>query len=144
MKTILLSLTAAGAIAAAAGPAGAQAWRGQSDYGQRQDYGRQDYRRGAEGYGRDLSTSYVDSLDWKIANAERNRVISSGEAQQLRAEFRQVQNIAWRVQTGQASGWERQRLQQTVARIEAAINRYAANDHRGPSYGYGQRDDWRR
>ena len=144
MKTILLSLTAAAAIAAAAGPAAAQDWRGQSDYGQRYDqrdgYGRQDYGRGVQGYGRDLSTSYVDSLDWKITNAERNRVISRAEARQLRAEFRQVQGIGWKVQTGQASRWERQRLEQTVDRIEAAVNRYAANERRGSGY----RNDWRR
>ena len=144
MKTILISLTAAAALAAAAAPAAAQDWRGQSDngrYDQRQDYGRPDYSR--QDYGRNLSTAYVDSLDWKITNAVRNRVISQREGQQLRAEFRQVQTIAWKVQNGQASRWERQRLETTVARIEQALNRYAANDRRGPNYGPGYGNDQR-
>ena len=143
MKTILISLTAAAALAAAAAPAVAQDWRGQSDYGQRYDQ-RQDYGRGSQVYGRGVSMSYIDSLDWKITSAERNRVISQREAQQLRAELRQVRDTAWWARTGQASRWDRERLDRSIARIEAAVNRYAANDRRGPNDGYGQRNDWRR
>ena len=149
MKTLLISLSAAAALAAAAAPAMAQDWRGGSDYGrsynQRQDYGRgndqrQDYGRGYNNSR--LTTSYVDSLDWKITNAAQTRVITWREAEQLRAQFRQVQNSAWRVQNGQASPGERQRLETVVNRIEMAVNRYGANDRRG--YGGEQRSDWRR
>lgn len=151
MKTILLSLTAAAALAAAAAPAAAQDWRGQSaygqSYGQRYDQGRgydqrydQRYNQG-RGYdaGR-LTTSYVDSLAWKITKGERNGTISRRDAQQLSNELRQVQTIAWKIQTGRASRWESDRLERTVSRIEAAVNRYAGNDR----YDRDDRHDWRR
>ena len=109
MKKILLSLTAAAALAAAAAPAAAQDWRGHHDRG---------YSHGGQNY-----TGYVDGLEWKIRNAADHGVISRGEARELLREFRSVQQIAWRVQTGAASGWERQRLDRTIARIESAVNR---------------------
>ena len=58
-----------------------------------------------------------------------------------------IQPIAWRVQTGQASRWERQRLENGVARIESAVNRYARNDRydRDDRYDrYSRNDGWRR
>jgi len=115
MKKILLSLAALGLVATAAAPAAAQPWRGGYD-GYRQPY---------EGR---LTTAYVDSLDWKIRNAAREGRISWGEARELRGEFREVQPIAWRVETGQANRWETMRLQRTVDHIEWAV-------HRGDGYG---------
>lgn len=125
MKKLLLSLAAVAALGAAAAPAAAQSWGDHSRYDHRGD---QRY-----GDGR-LGTAYVDSLDWKINNAAQEGRISWGEARGLRDELRQVQPIAWRVQTGQASGWEAQRLERTVARIESAVNR-------GPRYGRYDRGD---
>jgi hypothetical protein len=110
MKKILLSLAATAALAAAAAPAAAQPWRGHDDvHGQ-------------------MTTSYVDGLQWKIDNAVRERRISWNEARELKAELRQAQPIAWRVQTGQAGYRERQRLDRIVSRIESAVNRYAMNE----------------
>jgi hypothetical protein len=77
-----------------------------------------------------LTTSYVDSLDWKITNAAQRGMISWGEARELRSELRTVQPLAYRVQTGQARPWEVRRLETTVNRIEAATTRYAYNDRR--------------
>ena len=113
MKKFLLSLAALGVVAAAAAPAAAQPWRGD---GYDQPY-----------HGR-LTTGYVDSLDWKIRNAAREGRISWPEARELHGEFREVQPIAWRVETGQASRWEAMRLQRTVDHIEWAV-------HRGDGYG---------
>ena len=116
MKKILLSLAALGLVATAAAPAAAQPWGGGYD-GYHQPY------RGR------LTTAYVDSLDWKIRNAAQEGRISWGEARELRGEFRSVQPIAWRVETGQANRWEAMRLQRTVDHIEWAV-------HRGDGYGW--------
>jgi hypothetical protein len=89
-------------------------------------------------YDNRLTTSYVDSLDWKITNAAQRGVISWDEARDLRGELRSVQPLAYRVQTGQASGWEVRRLESTVNRIDSATNRYAYNDRR-----YDRDDDYR-
>jgi hypothetical protein len=145
MKKILLSLAALGAVAAAAAPAAAQDYGRYGRYGGYGDYGRyggyhQDYRTGR------LTTPYVDSLDWKIVNAAREGRISWGEARDLRREFREVQPIAWRVQTGEARPWEVARLDRVVSRIEAAVGRggYAwRGGYDGRRYGY-DRDDWQR
>lgn len=137
MKKILLSLAAVGALAAAAAPAAAQPW---GDYGR--DYGRHDVYRQDDRSGR-LTTPYVDSLDWKITNAAREGRISWDEARELRHQFREVQPIAWRVQTGEASRWEVARLDRTVSRIEQAVN---GSDHgwRDDRGRWGDRDGWRR
>jgi hypothetical protein len=81
-------------------------------------------------YDNRLNTSYVDSLDWKITNAAQRGVISWGEARELRGELRSVQPLAYRVQTGQARGYEIQRLRSVVNRIDAETSRYAYNDRR--------------
>jgi len=125
MRKILLSLAAVTALAAAGAPAAAQSWRNNDHDDRRYDdrsYG-----------GGQLTTGYVDGLAWKIDNAAQERRISWNEARGLKSELRQIQPLAWRVQTGQASGWERRRLTQGVNRIEAAVNsydRYGRNDRR--------------
>lgn len=123
-------LTAAGAAAlmltgAMATTAQAQPWR---DRGPAYDHG----YRGGYGGGH-LTTSYVDSLEWRIHSAAQEGRISWGEARQLLREFRSVQNLAWRVQTGEASPWEHRRLANVVSRIEAATSDY-------PRHGYNR---WR-
>src|ERR1700751_307469 len=112
MKKILLSLAAIGAVAAAAAPAAAQPWRDYGPDAGRYDGYHQPYRDGR------LTTAYVDSLDWKIRNAAREGRISWGEARELRGEFRDVQPIAWRGETGQANRWEAMRLQRSVDHLE--------------------------
>jgi hypothetical protein len=121
MKKILLSIAATAALTAAVAPAAAQ------------PYGHQ----GRGGYDSHLSTSYVDSLDWKIRNAAQERRVSWSEARSLRNQLAQVKPIAWRVQTGEARGYERQRLEQTVNRIEQAVNGWSRNDRGGRDYGQG-------
>ena len=107
-----LALSAASTVTAQAQP-----W---SHYGHAYD----------RGYDSRLNTSYVDSLDWKITNAAQRGVISWGEARDLRGQLRSVQPLAYRVQTGQARGYEVERLRAVVNRIDAAVSRYAYNDRR--------------
>lgn len=92
-----------------------------------------------------LTTPYVDSLDWRITNAAREGRISWGEARELRGELRSVHDLAWRNQTGQIRPWEYRRLASTVHHIEVRTSGYASNGYQRYGYGYGQdRDDWRR
>lgn len=92
-----------------------------------------DYDRGYNQGGR-LTTSYVDSLEWRINNSP----IPGGQRRALLNELRQIQPLAWRVQTGQASRWEHNRLAQGVDRIERATQ-YASTDvRRDRRYGYNR------
>lgn len=116
------TLMTTGAMATAAS---AQPWR--------------DHDYAGRNYDSRLTSSYVDSLEWKINNAAAERRISYGEARQLLGELRQIQGpLVYRVETGRASNWEIRRLSATVNRIEAATQRYASND-RYPRYGYNRR-----
>jgi hypothetical protein len=102
------------------------------------DRGAQDYDRGGRHYDRNLTSGYVDSLEWKINNAAQERRITWPQARQLRAELRRIQGpLVYRVETGQASRGEEQRLVATVSRIESAIQGYAHNG-RNPRYGYSR------
>jgi len=68
-----------------------------------------------------LSTSYVDSLDWKIQNAAQHGRISWREAQDLKGDLNRVKPLAWRYQTGQARPGEINRLERTVDRITQEV-----------------------
>ena len=97
------------------------------DRGYDRDYDRGHHRGG------NLTTSYVDSLEWRINNSP----IPGGQRRALLMELRQIQPLAWRVQTGQASRWEYNRLAQGVNRIERATQ-YASYDNRRERYGYNR------
>lgn len=129
MNKILLSVAAAAALATAAAPAAAQSW---------------DRDHGRSYAGARHTTGAVDGLEWKIRNAANEGRITRGEARELMGELRAVQPLAWRVETGQASRWERQRLSQAVNHIERAVNTYRRadrydRDDREYGYGYGRR-----
>jgi hypothetical protein len=124
----VLMLTGAMATTAAAQP-----WR---DRGPAYDDDRGNYRGEYRGdrrgghRGGNLTSSYVDSLDWRLDNAAREGRLPWGHARELRRELHQVQPLAWRVETGQASQWEYRRLSNVVSRIEAAINHSRYSDNR--------------
>lgn len=125
-KTKIISAVAATAAlmtGAIATTAAAQPWR---DNGPRYDNSR-------------MTTGYVDSLEWRINEAARNRVISRGEARSLLGQLRAVQPLAWRVETGQANQWEYRRLSTVVDRIERETRGYASN---GRYQRYGYNDRW--
>ena len=153
MKTILLSLTAVAALAAAAAPAAAQPWRdpNHAGYDQPQNSGDEHHHHdGADArpaYGQDPRQTYGHDqpvrvevqdrqimrrlylLDWKVDHSARQHRISWGDARDLRGALREVKPLALRVQAGRADGSERQRVEQTLARVEATLNNYAQNDH---------------
>lgn len=121
MKKTLLSLVAIAALGTAAAPAAAQNWR---------DHGGHD--RGRDNQGQS-PTAYADSFDWKINHAVDVGVISQRDAQRLRWQVNQVKRSAWRIQTGQAGGGERQRFYDTLGRVDAMVSqppRYANRDYR--------------
>jgi methylthioribose-1-phosphate isomerase len=93
-----------------------------------------------------LNTSYVDSLDWRIANAAQQGRISWSEARNLKRELRSVHDLAWRNQTGRINRWQYQRLSNVVHHVEMRTSRYAQNGGQRYGYGYGDRygHDWRR
>jgi hypothetical protein len=126
IKTLALSLVATAAVAGAAlAPAAASA----------QPYR---YERGYAPY--HLTSGYVDGLFWKLDNAAAEGRISWREAHRLKAELRPVQEFAHPVETGRASPWQRRRLEQVVARIDAALERGSERYERGyRGYGYGYR-----
>jgi Flp pilus assembly protein TadB len=119
MKKILLSMAAVAALGAAAVPAAAQPWRGDHDRYEGQRF-----------------TGRYDALEWQIQQAAQERRISWNEARELQRMWRDAQPLAWRVETGRASGWERQRVFNTMNRIERTLARSYAYS------GYGR--DWRR
>lgn len=125
MKKILLSVAAAAALATTAAPAAAQSW----DRGHDRAYA-----------GAHHTSGEVDGLEWRIRTAVREGRISRVEARELMGELRAVQPLAWRVETGQASGWERQRLNQAVNRIERALTTYRRAG-RDDGFGRYDRDD---
>ena len=86
-----------------------------------------DGRRGGEEHfrrdqaGPNLTSSYVDSLEWRINNAAQEGRISRYQARRLVSELRQIQGPAiYRVENGRASGQEIRRVSDVVSRIEAA------------------------
>lgn len=78
--------------------------------------------------GRHLTSSYVDSLEWRINNAANQDQISGREAGRLIADLRQIQGpMIYRVENGRASSWEVRRVSNVVSRIESETSRYADN-----------------
>jgi hypothetical protein len=138
MKTFILSVAAAAALAGAALPAAAQPrYQGGYDDGYQQrgyqgdqrGYDDRGYRGGRVDY--HLTSGYVDGLFWKLDNAAQEGRLNWGEANQLKRDLRQVQEFAHPVETGQARPWQRRRLEQTVARIDQALT---SGPYRGERY----------
>src|SRR3569833_1294591 len=109
-KIIIASATALTMTGMGVGAAQAQPGRYYNRYDHR-------YDRGYDQRVDRLSTSYVDSLDWKIQNAAQHGRISWREAQDLKSDLHRVKPLAWRYQTGEARPFEINRLQRTVDRI---------------------------
>ena len=129
MKKILLSLTAAAALAGAAAPAAAQSWRDHAGYG-------------VQGQ----SSSEIRTQEWRIREAARQGRISRGEAGQLMDELNQLRPVAWRLENRRWNNWDYQQLARGLGHVQAQLNvfasrrddRYAWRDHDG------YRRDWRR
>ena len=122
MKKLVLALTAASALAAAAVPAAAQPYGGydRPDRPQRYDNDR------------------ADRLMWRIARAERTGSLNSGAAGWLRREVSNTERLAWRYSRDGFSQWERQDIDRRYDQLARRIDR---DDRR---YGYGYGPDYRR
>lgn len=143
----LKTLFAAGATAliltgAIAGPAATQPNRNhERGYDNDRGYnerGRSNDRYSHPSYGSsaNLRTGHVDSLEWRINNAP----ISNGQRRALLNEWRQIQPLAHRVQTGEASRGEFNRLRTGVNRIEQATRNVSYDgDRRDRRYGNNDR-----
>jgi hypothetical protein len=94
-----------------------------------------------------LTSSYVDSLEWRINNAIQHREISGSEGRRLLSSLRQIQGPSiYRVEHGRASEWEIRRVSSVVSRIEAETQGYASNgreDRNGNRDGRDDRDGYR-
>lgn len=124
LKNIIVASSAALAMTGTAvGVAQAQPGR-YYDRGYERGYDggyQRNYDRGHDRRVDRLSTSYVDSLDWRIDNAARQGRIDWREAQDLKHDLNRVKPLAWRYQNGQARPWEVDRLQRTVDRINSEV-----------------------
>jgi hypothetical protein len=119
----IVSVVLAGAIGA---PAVAQPYGG---FRHGYDNGPRQYQdAGSANMGRNLTSSYVDSLEWRINNAAQQGRISRFEARRLLSDLRQIQGPAiYRVENGRASGWEIRRVSNIVSRVEAETEGYGSN-----------------
>jgi Spy/CpxP family protein refolding chaperone len=121
MKTILLTLTAAAALASAAVPAAAQPWRDHDRYTG------EEANRGPDG------SSQIRAQEWRIRSAVREGRISRGQARQLFEELRSLRPLAWRLDNGRWNNRDYQELSSGLGHVQAGLNAYT-ND----------RDDYRR
>jgi hypothetical protein len=112
----LIGASALAVTAATTVTAQAQSWH---------DHDRPSYERRVDYR---LTTANIDRLDARVTEAARRGAMSWGWASGMRQQLRDVRPIAWRAQTGRANGWEIRRLSDTVNRIDAQTDRYAAND----------------
>ena len=119
MKKLVLALTAASALAAAA-PAAAQPYGGGYERHQRYDNDR------------------ADRLMWRIERAERRGTLNSGAASWLRREVSNTERLAWRYSRDGFSQWERQDIDRRYDQLARRVDR---DDRR---YGYGYGPDYRR
>jgi len=126
----LIGASALAMTAASATIAQAQPWR---DYGRSYDQPRYEHRVDYR-----LTTANIDRLYARVGQAARYGQISWATASHLRENLQEVRPLAWRAETGRANGWEIRRLSDTVNRIDAQTDRYAAND-RYNRYDYGYR-----
>ena len=122
MKKLVLALTAASALAAAAVPAAAQPYGGPDRYDRTQHY----------------DNNRADRLMWRIDRAERTGSLNSGAAGWLRREVNATERLAWRYSRGGFSPWERQDIDRRYDPLARRIDR---DDRR---YGYGYGPDYRR
>lgn len=122
MKKIVLALTAASALAAAA-PALAQPYGG---------YDRQDYR------GWTSINQRQDQLDRRIDVGLRNGQLTRYEAGRLRDEFYDIARLERRYRSNGLSGWERADLDRRFDALSAKI-RWERRDNDRYGYGYGYR-----
>ncbi|MES2897144.1 MAG: hypothetical protein V4759_13995 [Pseudomonadota bacterium] len=140
MKKILLSLTAAAALTAAAVPAAAQSYDGYRTYERTYErgYDRGDRYDGGDRYDRGPRyerNDRADRLQWRIERAERRGDLSYQEAARLKGYVQAVENLADRYRRNGYTAAERHAIEQRYASVERRL-RHERNEY---GYGYGER-----
>jgi hypothetical protein len=131
MKTFMLTLAAASAIAAAALPAAAQPYS---------DFGRGGLRERAIVQG--------DNLQWRIDHAEREGRIGHRTADRLRDQLRVADRLAWTYRRdGVITRSERIDLDRRYAYVADSLRGWRQSEgarYGGPGYGDRDYSDYRR
>lgn len=133
MKKILISLTAAAALTAAAVPAAAQNYDGYRHYERSYDRGHDRYDRDDryDRGGRYERDSRAEQLQWRIERAHRRGDISYQEAARLKGYVGAVANLADRYRRNGYTAAERRAIAQRYASVERRLR------HESREYGYG-------
>jgi hypothetical protein len=137
MRTLVLSLAAAGAALTAASPAAAQYYPApQYGYG-----GGYNGYNGSFGMVRALQAR-IDRVESQINRLDRFDHIRDGRADRLRSEANQVERrLRYSARNG-LNPWEAREIEQSVARLEQRVQysfrtRYSGYGSYNNSYGYG-------
>lgn len=140
MRTLVLSLAAAGAALAAASPAAAQ-------YYPAPQYGYGGGYNGSFGLVRALQAR-IDRVESQINRLDRFDRIRDGRADRLRFEANQVERrLRYSARNG-LNPWEAREIEQSVARLEQRVqysfrNRYSGYGSYSNGYGDYGRDGYR-
>ncbi len=127
MKKILISLTAAAALTAAAVPAAAQNYDGYRSY-------ERGYDRG-DRYDRRAGDRRAEQLQWRIERAQQRGDIGYQEAARLKGYVGAIANLADRYRRNGYTATERRAIADRYASVERRL-RHESRDY---GYGYGYR-----
>ncbi|MDP3747449.1 MAG: hypothetical protein Q8Q88_10420 [Phenylobacterium sp.] len=133
MKKILLSLTAAAALTAAAVPAAAQNYDGYRTY--ERSYDRYDHGDRYDRGDRHDRSDRADRLKWRIERAFQRGDLGRQEAARLKGYVGAVENLADRYRRDGYTAAERHAIDRRYASVERRL-RYESRDY---GYGYGER-----
>lgn len=134
MRKLILSIALLGS-AAAAMPASAQDYRGQTGYnnGYGQNYG---YNNG----GYNQSSQRLRQIGWQIERGVRSGQLNGREAFALRREYSYLVQLDRRLSQGGQTRWERATLNQRTANLEVRLRQYQSTGYGNQGRGYDDRD----
>lgn len=145
MRTVIISLAAAGAALAAASPAAAQY------YPQQYGYGNNGYGYNGYGFGQVRALqARIDGIERQIRMLDRRDMIRDGSADRLKDQADRLENRLHRAARYGLNPYEANQIQAQIARLEQRVQ-YASAYRNGRyergyngDYGhYGDRDDRR-
>lgn len=129
MRTLIISLAAAGAALAVASPASAQYYGGQP-YGYGQGYGYNGYGYNNYGQVRALQAR-IDAVQWQINRLDRYNGIRDDRADRLRDESRQIERRLHQAARYGLNPYEANDIQVRIARLESQVQYASANRYGG-------------
>jgi opacity protein-like surface antigen len=143
MRTLLISLAAAGAALAAASPAAAQYYPGQQ-YGYGQGYNA--YGQGYSGYGYNGYNAYggvralqarIDRVEWQINRLDRYNSMGGRSADRLRQEAGRIERQLRQSARYGLNPYEASDIQNRIVRLEQRVQYASANRYGRYENGYG-------